>query len=154
MTVSWPRTRRFSSALAAGVDVPSFCYLEPFWGGGKGYPTGNDFIGLQGNDYHPPAWIGPAENDLNVLYETLRASKQWDHMLFIITFDEHGGTWDHVSPSATVAPDGNVSTFDFKTLGVRVPTILVSPYVAPGTVFRAPPARPTTSTTRRSSPRS
>ena len=128
----------FLSALAAGEDVPSFCYLEPFWGGGKGYPTGNDFIGLQGNDYHPPAWIGPAENDLNVLYEALRASKQWDHMLFIITFDEHGGTWDHVSPSATVAPDGNVSTFDFKTLGVRVPTILVSPYVAPGTVFRAP----------------
>jgi phospholipase C len=128
----------FLATLASGGDLPAFCYLEPFWGGGKGWPTGGDFVGLQGNDYHPPAWIGPAENDLNVLYEALRASKQWPNLLFIITFDEHGGTWDHVSPTKTVAPDGNVDLFDFETLGVRVPTLLVSPYVTPGTVFRAP----------------
>jgi phospholipase C len=131
--------QNFLAKLAAGADLPSFCYLEPFWGGGKGELAGTDFVGLQGNDYHPPAWIGPAENDLNVLYDALRKSKQWPSMLLIITFDEHGGLWDHVSPTATVAPDDNTSQFDFKTLGVRVPTILVSPYVNPGTVFRAPP---------------
>lgn len=128
----------FLAALAAGDDVASFCYLEPFWGGGQGYETGTDFAGLQGNDYHPPAWIGPAEYELNNLYNALRSSKQWPSMLFIITFDEHGGLWDHVPPTATKAPDDNTSLFDFQTLGVRVPTILVSPYVAPGTVFRAP----------------
>lgn len=128
----------FLAALANGDDLPSFCYLEPFWGGGKGYETGGDFAGLQGNDYHPPAWVGPAENDLNVLYDALRKSKQWPSILFIITFDEHGGLWDHVPPTATVPPDDNTASFDFETLGVRVPTILVSPYVAPGTVFRAP----------------
>jgi phospholipase C len=128
----------FLSALQAGDDIPNFCYLEPYWGGGKGDATGNDFVGLQGNDYHPPAWIGPAESGLNNLYDALRSSKQWDRMLFIITFDEHGGNWDHVSPTVTVAPDSNTSLFDFTTLGVRVPTILVSPYVDRGTVFRAP----------------
>jgi phospholipase C len=124
----------FLTALSTGADIPQFCYLEPFWGGGKG----SDFVGLQGNDYHPPAWIGPAEQNLNALYDALRASKQWESMLFIITFDEHGGTWDHVPPTATVAPDDNTATFDFASLGVRVPTILVSPFVAPSTVFRAP----------------
>jgi phospholipase C len=56
-------------------------------------------------------------------------------MLFIITFDEHGGTWDHVPPTRTVAPDDSFSPFEFRILGVRVPTILVSRFIAPGTIF-------------------
>ncbi len=71
-------------------------------------------------------------------------------MLFVITFDEHGGMYDHVAPPLSVAPDPIKSKhgFDFKRLGVRVPTILVSPYTytrvttnhvtSTGTVFRAP----------------
>lgn len=126
---------------AASGTLPNFCYLEPYWGGGKGVPFDqNDWVGIQGNDYHPPAWIGPAENDLNTLYQTLVNSPQWPSMLFIITFDEHGGTWDHVAPPAAVSPDGSVgaSGFTFDRLGVRVPTLLISPLIASGTVFRAP----------------
>jgi phospholipase C len=134
----------FLDTVRAGGDIPQFCYLEPFWGCGKGYLTGNDFAGVQGNDYHPPAFIGPAEHDLAVLYDALRTSRQWANMLFIVTFDEHGGSYDHVAPPRTVAPDHHVATpsgapsFDFTTLGVRVPTILATPFVEPGTVFRAP----------------
>ena len=51
---------------------------------------------------------------------------------------KYGGTYDHVPPTTTIAPDGNTQIFDFTRLGVRVPTILVSPYIQPGTVFRAP----------------
>jgi phospholipase C len=67
-------------------------------------------------------------------------SPQWDNMLFVITFDEHGGTWDHVSPTATISPDDHEGTsgFKFDRLGVRVPTILISPYAPKGMVFRAP----------------
>ena len=121
-------------------ELPDFCYIEPFWSGGYGLPTGDDFIGLTGNDYHAPAWVSRAEHDLNVLYSALRKSVYWDEMLFIITFDEHGGTYDHVPPPVAVKPDNSPSRepFDFRRMGVRVPTILVSPYVAPGTVFRAP----------------
>jgi phospholipase C len=121
--------------------LPKFSYLEPFWGWGIGLSDGDDFLGLQGNDYHPPAWVGPAESALNELYEALKHSEQWEHMLFIVTFDENGGTWDHVSPPKVRAPDDSPSdnpSFDFTRLGPRVPTLLVSPYVVPGTVFRAP----------------
>jgi phospholipase C len=130
----------FKTALEQGT-LPNFCYLEPYWGGGVGDRLNNDdWIGIQGNDYHPPAWVGPAEADLNELYNALVNSPQWPNMLFIITFDEHGGTWDHVPPTTTVPPDGNVgaSGFEFNRLGVRVPTLLVSPYIQSGTVFRSP----------------
>jgi phospholipase C len=119
-------------------------FIEPFWGGGYGLPGGDDFVGLQGNDYHPPAWVGPAEHDLLQLYTAIRNSPYWSELLFIVTFDEHGGTWDHEPMTATVAPDDSPSRlpFGFERLGVRVPTILVTPFVRPGTVFRAPTGSP------------
>ena len=55
-----------------------------------------------------------------------------------MVYDEHGGFYDHVSPPATIAPDDQISEYDFGRLGVRVPAILVSPWVDPGvchTVF-------------------
>lgn len=129
--------QNFLTALAKG-NAPNFCFLEPFWGGGKGVPGG--FVGFQGNDYHPPSWIGPAEDDLNKLYNALVSSPQWSKMLFILTFDEHGGNYDHVSPPVGLPPDSNVgkSGFAFDRFWVRVPMILISPYVTKGTVFRAP----------------
>lgn len=131
--------RTFLADAARGA-LPSFCYLEPFWGGGAGVP-GDDtaWVGVQGNDYHPPAWIGPAEVDLNMLYEALKSSPQWSKMLFVLLFDEHGGTWDHVPPGAAPPPDASVgpSGFRFDRYGVRVPAILISPFVQAGTVFRA-----------------
>jgi len=60
-------------------------------------------------------------------------------MLFVITYDEHGGFYDHVpTPVNNVLnPDGLVGPepyyFDFKRLGVRVPTIMISPWINKGT---------------------
>lgn len=125
-------------------DLSDVSFIEPFWGGGYGLPGGDDFIGLQGNDYHAPAWLGPAEYDLLQLYTEIRNSPHWPNMLLFITFDEHGGTWDHEPMTRTIAPDDSPTrlSFDFTRLGVRVPTILVSPFVRPGTVFRAPSGSP------------
>ena len=69
-----------------------------------------------------------------------------DKILLVITFDEHGGCYDHVPPpTGAAAPDpwpkSRDGTFDFSRFGVRVPTILVSSYLQPGTVFRAPPGQ-------------
>lgn len=125
----------FMQALAAGT-LPNFCFLEPKWGGGAGP------LFIQGTDYHPPAWVGPGEYALNALYEALVASPQWPNMLFIVTFDEHGGTYDHVPPPPATPPDGVVgaSGFTFNRLGVRVPTLLISPFIPEGLVFRSPEA--------------
>ncbi len=132
----------FLQVVKSGGKLPNFCFLEPYWGGGLG--DDDDFFGIQGNDYHPPTWIGPAEYQLNELYNALVACPQWSKMLFIITFDEGGGTYDHVPPTKCVSPDRHIgaSGFKFDRLGIRVPTILVSPYIQPGTVFRAPTASP------------
>ena len=60
------------------------------------------------------------------LYKALVSSPQWPKMLFILTFDEHGGTYDHEPPPKAVPPDSHVGKtgFKFDRLGVRVPMIL------------------------------
>ena len=119
-------------------SLPRFTFIEPAWGYGKGTPA--TFVGVQGNDYHPPTWCGPGEYFLNRVYEKLISLECWRNTLFIVTFDEHGGTYDHVSPPlGAKKPDRHTgeSGFQFNRFGVRVPTLLVSPYVPESTVFRA-----------------
>jgi phospholipase C len=95
--------------------------------------------------FHPPSPITLGENFIKGIYEAVRNSPQWESTLFILTFDEHGGFGDHVPPPVNVpagdgllytetAPDGKNITFDFKRLGVRVPTLLISPWVSKGVV--------------------
>jgi phospholipase C len=78
----------------------------------------------------------------------VRNSPQWNETLFILTFDEHGGFGDHVPPPVGVPPgddmtytetaqDGKNITFGFERLGVRVPTVLISPWVPKGYVEHA-----------------
>jgi phospholipase C len=57
----------------------------------------------------------------------------------VVTYDEHGGCYDHVPPPSGATPPDNATGefgFDFKRFGVRVPTVLVSPLIEAGTVFR------------------
>ena len=62
--------------------------------------------------------------------------------MLVITFDEHGGCYDHVPPPTGAAapepsPVSRDGQFKFNRFGVRVPVIVVSSYLEPGTVFRA-----------------
>ena len=71
----------------------------------------------------------------------LRDGPGWDQTLLIVTYDEHGGCYDHVPPpSGAIPPDQAIGEygFDFTRFGVRVPAVLVSPLIAAGTVFRVP----------------
>jgi phospholipase C len=73
------------------------------------------------------------------VYYALRNGPAWDQTLLIVTYDEHGGRYDHVAPpSGAVPPDSCAGEFgfDFTRFGVRVPAVRVSPLIAPGTVFR------------------
>ena len=130
----------FKSAAANGT-LPNYVFLEPQWGSA-------------GNSQHPNYDVSKGEQFLHDVYYALYNTKVWNSTLLIITYDEHGGCYDHISPPANaVAPDNSVGEqgFDFKRFGVRVPTVLVSPWIEPGTVFRAPgwgkgedPAKPST----------
>lgn len=131
-------------SLALSGDLPKFSFLEPTWYEKKW------IFGHTGTDYHPPDNIHYGEAFLWHIYQTLKKSPKWENTLLIINFDEHGGTYDHVEPPSTVSPwhdpkDGTVKPelspkhpFDFETLGVRVPLVLVSPSLPPTTVFRPP----------------
>ena len=110
--------------------LPAYSFIEPRY---------LDLLFLKANDQHPPHDIALGEHLVADVYEALRASPQWEQTLLVITYDEHGGLYDHVPPPPAVNPDGKVSSapafpFGFDRLGVRVPAVLVSPYIAPGTI--------------------
>lgn len=100
------------------------------------------------NDDHPSHDVYQGQMFVKEVYETLRSSPQWNQTLFIITYDEHGGFYDHVPTpvSGVPSPDGIVGPepflFKFDRLGVRVPTIMVSPWIQKGTVVHGPNGKP------------
>jgi len=122
---------------AKAGGLPAFTFIEPAWGYGKGD------IYHQGTDYHPPTKVGPGEAFVAKVYNALTSNKAaWAKTLFIVTFDEHGGTYDHVDPGwGCMKPDQHSGpppgNFQFDRWGVRVPTIMASPWIPAGTVFRA-----------------
>jgi phospholipase C len=134
---------KFFQHAKAGT-LPEFTYLEPKWTT-VGINQNSAFI--TGTDYHPNATTYLSEEFLLNVYSAVRTSPQWGETLLIVTFDEHGGTYDHVGPPwGAMNPDGQngkENGFKFDLFGARVPTILISPFVYPGTVFRASdPNRP------------
>ncbi|MBS0419882.1 MAG: hypothetical protein JSR66_19375 [Proteobacteria bacterium] len=132
--------RLFSQFLAdahAGA-LPQYSFIEPR------YFTDLAFNAIP-NDQHPPHNVLYGEQLIAQVYNALRGSPCWSRTLFVITYDEHGGCYDHVAPPAAVEPDGVVSNkhgFTFASYGVRVPAVVVSPYVPPGTIIRPPAATP------------
>ncbi|KAL3537185.1 hypothetical protein ACH5RR_000551 [Cinchona calisaya] len=99
---------------------------------------------LPANDDHPSHDVFEGQKFVKEVYEALRSSPQWNEMLFIIIYDEHGGFFDHVpTPVTTVpSPDGILGpapyNFQFDRLGVRVPAIMISPWIEKGAVIHGP----------------
>ncbi|HEU5428492.1 MAG TPA: alkaline phosphatase family protein [Actinocrinis sp.] len=117
----------FTAAAAAG-SLAEFVFLEPSWS-------------ATGNSQHPNYDVALGEQLIHDVYEALRTSPQWSSTLLIVTYDEHGGCYDHVPPPwGATAPDNSTGEFgfDFTRFGPRVPTLLISPLIAAGTVFRVP----------------
>ena len=112
--------------------LANYVFLEPQWGKG-------------GNSQHPNYDVAKGEAFIKEVYDTLRNSEAWQKTLLIITYDEHGGCYDHIAPPANaVAPDDSAGQydFDFSRFGPRVPAVLVSPYIEAGTVYRAQGSTP------------
>lgn len=125
---------------------PPYVFLEPnyMWLPGKPENDEHPEVGLIEIGDHPSNVLF-GEKLLFDVFTALTRSPAWESTLLIITFDEHGGTFDHVVPPAAVSPDGKVipagkpggSGFPFDRLGVRVPAVLVSPLIEAGTISNA-----------------
>jgi phospholipase C len=90
------------------------------------------------NDMHPPGVITRGEQLIADVYNCLRSGPAWEQTLLVIIYDEHGGCYDHVPPPPAKPPSAmSTSPFNFDRYGVRVPAIIVSPYIPQGTVLRA-----------------
>lgn len=121
---------------AAAGNLPSYSFIEPRY-----YA---DIIGNNPpNDEHPPHNVGDGEQLIAAVYNAVRAGPAWQNTLLIITYDEHGGCFDHVLPGPATPPGGPAPDgYGFNSFGVRVPAIIVSPYVPAGSIIRAPGPTP------------
>ncbi|HEY3836529.1 MAG TPA: alkaline phosphatase family protein, partial [Bryobacteraceae bacterium] len=151
-------TSTFVEDLQAG-SLPPFSFIEPRYFDSYA-PTGLPAASNHpGRGKFPGGVLGAAtpidastgEVFLMQLYNLLQASPGWSETLLIVTYDEHGGVYDHVHPPIAVPPGGNIPPannildkaadgFNYNVLGGRVPAIIVSPLIAPGTTIRAAPA--------------
>jgi phospholipase C len=116
-------------------DLPDYSFIEPRY-------FADSRLGLMPNDQHPPHDVIYGEQLIASVYNALRSSPLWKNTLFVLTFDEHGGCYDHAPPPLAVPPQLRAGTdgFLFDRYGVRVPAIIVSPYIASGTNLRSAPA--------------
>jgi phospholipase C len=125
----------YSDCARDEQDVPAYCFIEPRYGSGL---VGATFS--PENDQHPDSDVRQGEKLIYRIYQAiLKNKKLWESSVLLITYDEHGGTYDHIPPPLTVAPDNRTSQnpqFDFRRLGVRVPSVIVSPYIESGTVSK------------------
>jgi phospholipase C len=112
----------------ADNNLPGYCFLEPRYSSGM-----VDGTFRPQNDQHPDSDVNEGEQLIYSVYKAIRSHRKvWEHSMLVITYDEHGGLYDHVPPPEAVQPrDNEVSSnpyFDFKRYGVRVPAVIVSPY--------------------------
>jgi phospholipase C len=126
----------FSQFLADAHSgmLPNYSFIEPRY-------FADLFGAFSPNDEHPPHNVVYGETLIATVYNTLRASTSWRNTLLIITYDEHGGCYDHIVPPGAISPDGkceNPNQFVFNAYGVRVPAVVVSPWIPPGTKIRNP----------------
>ncbi len=113
--------------------LPNYCFLEPRY-------NADDTGGVhEPADQHPDHDVRDGEALIQEVYTALRSNPDvWQKTMLLIVYDEHGGLFDHVTPPACQNPDGQNSAdppFDFTRLGIRVPAVMVSPYIKAGTVI-------------------
>jgi phospholipase C len=99
---------------AAAGKLPPVVYIDPAFGT---------------NDDHPPAHPILGQELIASIYTALAKSPQWNNILFVITYDEHGGYFDHVKPPTTTDDTKQKFGVDgFEQLGFRVPALVMGPY--------------------------
>jgi phospholipase C len=119
--------------------LPDYSFIEPAYNDHPG-PGGGQILA---SDQHPTHNAQEGERFIGMVYNAIRNNDAlWASTALLVVYDEHGGLYDHVVPPACVPGDFNASPvdtgtgmpFSFDRLGVRVPAILISPYIPKGTI--------------------
>jgi phospholipase C len=118
--------------------LPEYSFVEPNYSD-HDTDSGEELA----NDQHPDHHVQAGELFIASVYNAIRQNPDlWKTTALLVVYDEHGGIYDHVPPPACT-PDGYVASandtgtgreFRFDRLGVRVPAILISPWIPKGTV--------------------
>jgi hypothetical protein len=123
----------FADAVNNEDFSAAYTFIEPDYGNDLP-PSAEDFT--CGNSQHPLDDITRGERLIKTVYETIRNSPHWNESLLLVTYDEHGGFYDHVPPPPATPPGDGVSDednvfhhFRFDQLGVRVPAVVISPLI-------------------------
>ena len=124
---------QFKADCAQG-RLPDYSFIEPNY---------NDHDDELASDQHPDHNIQAGESFIAEVYMAIKNNKTlWESTALLVVYDEHGGIYDHVPPPACT-PDGYVASpnatgtgaeFLFDRLGVRVPAVLISPWIPKNTV--------------------
>jgi phospholipase C len=124
--------------------LPDYSFIEPNYTDHQG-PGGGELLA---SDQHPDHDIQAGEEFIASIYNAIRDNPDlWKSTVLLIVYDEHGGIFDHVAPPscvpdtpfiASAADTGTGTPFAFDRLGVRVPAILVSPWIPKRTVIPGP----------------
>lgn len=143
-----PFFKNFFVDCAAG-DLPKYSFIEPHF-----INFFEDVVWH--DDMHPSSFESTLYSDggpgsvllgdeiVWKVYQAIRGSQStsgnnWQNTLLIITFDEHGGCYDHVPPPSATPPAGpGQEGFGFDRLGVRVPMVMVSANIAANTIVNTP----------------
>jgi|HubBroStandDraft_2_1064218.scaffolds.fasta_scaffold00045_42 phospholipase C len=125
---------RFARDVNDSNYAVQFTLIEPNYG-----HVASDYTG--GTSQHPLDDVTSGEGLIKAVYEAIRNSPIWNTSMLIVTWDEHGGFYDHVAPPAAIAPgdtpqfaSANEYQFTFEQYGPRVPAILVSPLIPANTI--------------------
>ena len=114
---------------AANGTLPNVAFVDP------------SFIGEAENDEHPPTNVQLGQAFTAKIINALMAGPSWQSTVIFLTYDEHGGYFDHVAPPPACLPDAippNLLPGDvpgaFDRYGIRVPMVAISPYSKRGYV--------------------
>lgn len=122
--------------------LPDYCFIEPNY---TDHPAPDGSGEAIASDQHPDHDVRAGEQFIAQVYNAIRSNpKLWPNTALLLVYDEHGGIYDHVPPPSC-APDtpfiaqpadtGTLDPFSFDRLGIRVPAILISPWVPAGSVI-------------------
>jgi phospholipase C len=129
---------QFIGDCSAGT-LPEYSFIEPSYNDHPGVDGGQ----ILASDQHPDHNVREGERFIANTFNAIRTNPDlWHSTALLVVYDEHGGIYDHVVPptctpdgySASPSDTGTGAPFNFDRLGIRVPAILISPWIPRGTV--------------------